>query len=287
MDDKLNLTWHKVSSHREELFKLLFDTQQFSDVTLISNDQHQFKAHKFVLSSCSSVFQTIFDNSPQNTTIFLRGVHHEELKSILQFIYLGEAFIHQEKLKEVLNVANDLSIKEIKENFLCFDNDVVYGMESNVNEEPIIEIKNEQSVGNDMKIGKDNIEDNKNISPEVSFVDEDPLSINAITENYVSELKEIKTPGKRLYSCRLCDKKLTTKSGINLHMDTAHKNDKFACQECDFQASQRLGLQSHIRHVHAGIKYKCDLCNYKISFKNRKYHMKFRHENVNTMIGQT
>ena len=110
MGEKFNLTWHTFSSHGKELFKNLMETQEFTDVTLISDDQHQYKVHKFILSACSTVFRNILTSNPNNSSIYLRGIHHEELESILQFIYLGEATFYHERMNEFLNVAKNLDI---------------------------------------------------------------------------------------------------------------------------------------------------------------------------------
>ena len=121
MEEKFNLTWHTFSSHGQELIKNLLDTQKFTDVTLISDDQQQYRVHKFILSACSTVFEKILTNSPFNTSIYLRGIHHEELESILQFIYLGEATFFHERMNEFLKVAKDLDIKEIGKNVIDED----------------------------------------------------------------------------------------------------------------------------------------------------------------------
>ena len=69
-----------------------FKDHSFSDVTLVSDDKIPFFAHKYVLSASSPVFKTVLLNKSQsNPLIYLRGVIHQELESILQFIYLGEA----------------------------------------------------------------------------------------------------------------------------------------------------------------------------------------------------
>jgi len=138
MAEKFNLTWHTFSSHGKDLFRELMETQAFSDVILVSDDQHQFRAHKFMLSSCSSVFQNLLESNPQNMTIYLRGIHHQELQSILQFIYLGEASFYQERMNEFLNVAKDLNIKEIGENVVEDDgsNDDMLMSNSELIEEP-------------------------------------------------------------------------------------------------------------------------------------------------------
>ena len=122
MSEKFNLIWQTFPLHGKSLFQQLMETGKYSDVTLVSDDQHIFKAHKFVLSSCSTFFETIFDNNPNNTSVYLRGVNQEELNSILQFIYLGETTLFQERMNLFMNVAKDLKIKEIGENAVD-DND--------------------------------------------------------------------------------------------------------------------------------------------------------------------
>ena len=66
-----------------------------------------------MLSACSSVFKNILDRNPHNTSIYLTGIQHHEIESILQFIYLGEAMFYQERMNDFLNVAKDLDLKEI------------------------------------------------------------------------------------------------------------------------------------------------------------------------------
>ena len=47
----------------------------------------------------------------QNPAIYLRGVRHEDIKNILEFMYLGEVSVAQEDLDSFLSVAQDLCIK--------------------------------------------------------------------------------------------------------------------------------------------------------------------------------
>ena len=113
MGKTFKLNWHNFSAHGQELFKNLLDTQEFTDVTLISDDQHQYRVHKFILSACSTIFKNILTSNPLNSSIYLRGIQHEELEPILQFIYLGEATLYHEQMNKFLNVAEDLDIKVI------------------------------------------------------------------------------------------------------------------------------------------------------------------------------
>ena len=78
----------------------------------------RYRVHKFILSACSTVFRNILTSSPHNSSIYLRGINHEELDSILQFIYLGEATLYHERMNEFLDVAKNLDIKEIGKNIV-------------------------------------------------------------------------------------------------------------------------------------------------------------------------
>ena len=121
MGEKFNMTWHTFSTHGQDLFKNLKETEEFSDVTLISDDQLQFRVHKLILSACSTVFRKILTSDPNTSSIYLRGIHHVELRSVLQFIYLGETSFYHERMNEFLNVAKSLDIKDIGKNVIDAD----------------------------------------------------------------------------------------------------------------------------------------------------------------------
>ena len=114
MAEKYTLNWHTFSEHLQLMFRDLYEEGKNSDVTLVSDDQTQFKAHKIVLSACSPVFKKIIDNNPsQHPMIYLRGIQSYEMESIFQFMYLGEGKFYYERMAEFIKVAKDLEVKEI------------------------------------------------------------------------------------------------------------------------------------------------------------------------------
>merc|ERR1711981_1068625 len=114
MADRYNLNWYTFSEHLHLIFKELYEEGKHSDVTLVCDDQAQFKAHKIVLSACSGVFKKIIDNNPsQHPLIYLRGIQSYEMESILQFMYLGEGRFYYERMGEFIKVAKELEVKEI------------------------------------------------------------------------------------------------------------------------------------------------------------------------------
>ena len=61
--EKFTLTWHSYAKHYEGVLSRMFDTGESSDVTLVCDDQVKFKAHKFILKSCSPVFESILNET--------------------------------------------------------------------------------------------------------------------------------------------------------------------------------------------------------------------------------
>ena len=104
---------HNVKSRVSDVIK----EQSFCDVTLVSDDHKPFLAHRYVLSSFSPVLKNILFNNPHpHPLIYLRGVNHQELDLILQFIYIGKASVSHNNIKRFAQAAKDLQIKKLAEN---------------------------------------------------------------------------------------------------------------------------------------------------------------------------
>ena len=66
------------------------------------------------------------------------------------------------------------------------------------------------------------------------------------------------------FSCKECGHKLTTRQGLNFHMNSTHRGIRFPCTEegCDFTASQQVQIRQHIDAKHKGLRHYCDMCDY-------------------------
>ena len=112
--EKYNLTWSSYSDHLKSMMKELMMNEDFSDVTLVTEDKKQIKANIYILTACSPVFKDILKKDKNSSPIiYLRGIQYTELESIMQFIYLGETTFHEELMDEFLSVAKSLEIKEL------------------------------------------------------------------------------------------------------------------------------------------------------------------------------
>merc|ERR1719347_556440 len=140
MAEKYTLNWHTFSNHLKLMSKDLFQDGRYTDVTLVSDDQTQFKAHKIVLSACSPVFKKIIDSNPSHhPLIYLRGIQSYEMESILQFMYLGEGKFYHERMSEFIKVAQDLEVKEISDGVELPSEETEETVEENIPEDAIEE----------------------------------------------------------------------------------------------------------------------------------------------------
>ena len=116
-DANFNLSWNEFSASATNTFKNLFVKKEFSDVTLVCEDDKTINAHKFILCSSSSFFEKILLLNPhKNPMIYLKGIKFKELESIVRFIYLGQTEVRQIDLSDFIEAAKDLHINGLKEN---------------------------------------------------------------------------------------------------------------------------------------------------------------------------
>merc|ERR1719347_1281484 len=140
MAEKYTLNWDTFSEHLKLMSKDLFQDGRYTDVTLVSDDQTQFKAHKIVLSACSPVFKKIIDSNPsQHPLIYLRGIQSYEMESILQFMYLGEGKFYLKRMREFIKVAQELEVKDISDGVELPSEEAEETVEENIPEEDIEE----------------------------------------------------------------------------------------------------------------------------------------------------
>ena len=75
--EKFILEWNSHSDHLRKMLHDMNKSSELTDVTLVCDDKKQLKAHKTVLSACSSVFKSIITELPQNNSvIYLKGIQH-------------------------------------------------------------------------------------------------------------------------------------------------------------------------------------------------------------------
>jgi len=115
-NEKFCLRWTDFESNIGVAFRELREEKDFFDVTLVCNED-QIQAHKVILSACSPFFRSILKRNPHtHPLIYLRGMKLNNLQSVIEFMYNGEANVAQEELNSFLAVAEELKIKGLTEN---------------------------------------------------------------------------------------------------------------------------------------------------------------------------
>ena len=255
--EKYSLTWQTYSDHLKSMMKELMMNEDFSDVTLLTEDKKQIRANISVLSACSPVFKDVLKKEKNtNQIMYLRGIQYSEMESIMQFIYLGEATFYEERMDEFLAVAKSLEIKK-----LC-------NTETEPNDEPgddpITPIDHESETLKKTTVISDFI--NKQTSQEVN------VGIISLSNFNKSVHQGVK------YACNQCDYQATKQSHLTIHIQSIHEGIKYACDHCDYQASTQSSLTRHIQSVHKSLKNSCNQCDYQATRQGKlRRHIEINH----------
>lgn len=207
-------------------------TNQFADVTLVSDELIPFRVNKFVLSANSPMMKEIFLGNPHdNPSIYLKGYNKLELKSVLELIYFGETIFDIERI--------ELLVKIIEEFHLT-------GFEipiKNLNDRRSREKKKYNSKvprkSKDVDIFGDKIGSKKDVIYECNYCDYKSNKSWSVRTHQESRHEGVR------YECDLCDYKATDISNLRKHQRRIHK-----CNQCEFKASQKSEIVEHQRRQH-------------------------------------
>lgn len=110
------LRWNNHQSNLLGVFSQLLRDESLVDVTLACSEGTTIRAHKVVLSACSSYFQTLFvDHPSRHPIVILKDVRFAELKTLVEFMYKGEVNVEYCQLPTLLKTAESLKVKGLAE----------------------------------------------------------------------------------------------------------------------------------------------------------------------------
>ena len=274
--EKYNLNWHNYSEHLKEMLHNMMKSDELTDVTLVCDDKMQLKAHKVVLSACSPVFKNIIKDVPaKKSIIYLRGIQHQEMESILEFMYLGVATLYQARMRDFFDVAKNLEIKDVE-----FDNELPINIKQEIHE----------SIDDSAPKGIDGLknEEKEYFNDSSKEILEQKVEENCIRDPLVVKENltclELQKSHKK-YQCNYCQSRFITSNSLAKHIKTMHV--KFICSQCSNQFTTQQSLTKHIQTIHEGVKYACSKCNLEFSQQsNLKQHIKSIHEGERYACGQ-
>ncbi|XP_069172688.1 uncharacterized protein [Procambarus clarkii] len=109
------LKWNNHQSNLLRAFDRLLQSESFTDVTLACEGK-SLRAHKVVLSACSSYFEQLFEEHPDKSPIIiLKDMKFTHVSQLVNFMYRGEINITQDMLSGLLKTAETLKVKGLAE----------------------------------------------------------------------------------------------------------------------------------------------------------------------------
>ena len=239
MSEKFSLKWNNFSSNVLKTFASLRNEDDFSDVTLVSDDQKQYSAHKVVLSSCSEYFHKILkQNNHPNPLLCLEGINSDEMKHSLDYAYHGEVDVYQEDLSRFLSIAERLKLEGLvaeEENNAKPHSDT---------KDVLNKIEAEDIVDSDHKVTSSPTKD-------AVVKIQDFGNFQSIAELDAKILEHIeKESNTKRWICNICEKICKDKSAAKLHVEIHFDGLRFPCNVCDTILSTRSSLERHMFRKH-------------------------------------
>ena len=301
---KYSVTWHTYSDHLKTMMKELMMNEDFSDVTLVTEDKKQIHANINILSACSPLFKDILKKEKNcSSIVYLRDIQFSEMESIMQYIYLGEATISEDRMREFLAVGRLLEIKEMcnakpepntnNEPYDVIPSDVLIQM---LDEEIVISGQlTESNVGHLPPSDQD--EDKMKPDASTQIFDEELVISGQLTESnkkpsspsdqdespvIVVEREQTSNQGDKMEQGELSnnpspcvpdspmndgEEKTSEESVVNIQSKL--KRLRYVCDHCKYKFATQTSLNKHItiKHDGVGVKYTCDQCDYQATTK--------------------
>jgi len=285
--ESYNLNWAEFTSYTSKTFKDLLHNQDFADVTLVCDDDEAIKAHKVILSACSPFFNRILkkNNEHNHPLIYLSDVNLNELKAVINFMYLGQTNVEQENLQRFLKIAAKFQVQGLTENNRKEENivDPKPAITSNKSSKKVpspSKYRQDACVKtSDLLINDNSYADETNMNqlllanPDVKL--EGDAMIGDIDDTDVDNIDNLDSIDTSQFAIENMMTMTPTVSVDN--------NKEFPCDQCDYKATYACNLTSHKRTVHQGLYYSCSLCEYKSSRKDRlNKHYLNKHNYQNT-----
>ena len=259
-DDKLRLQWKDFKENISSAFGDLRQDKELTDVTLVSEDGQQVEAHKVVLVASSPFFLNILKkNKHPHPLIYIRGVRPENLMTMVDFFYHGEAKVYQENLDSFLVLAEELQLNGLKGNQTEKETGAI---SQRTKYESQQKSPNYRSVTDQFAAEKDVFNDDglEQVSEQISekaHTLKDEAAVNTDLESLDEQVKSMMT--------------------VSENADPYSKRRARTCKVCGKEGS-RTNTMNHIETHHiAGISVPCSLCGIVFCSRNSLAKHKSRH----------
>ena len=264
--EKFCLKWNDYTTNITTSYHEFRTSCDFSDVTLVCENNQQIEAHRVILSACSPFFNNILkSNNKPHPLIYMRGLKMKDLEAIIDFIYQGEANIYQDDLDDFLALAEELQLKGLTgvNNKETVEKDLktttkARKLAPTINKEYYDEGDQVENPADGL-LEKENLYNslNKVEYPVSSSDDYGALNDSRVSVQNQSELDEKinelmkKDEGAKSWTCTMCGKTTRDKTNMSQHIEGSHIDGvSHPCNVCGKVSRSRHGLAKHIYSNH-------------------------------------
>ena len=260
--------------------KVLKESDEFHDVTLISQEGKDISAHKIVLAAGSPVLRSMMKKLRNMIPmVYLNGVSFGQLCAILDFLYLYKATISEVMVPGFLEVANNFNIEGLsgisekddlnqdrKVDIVNYESNIVdnFTSDADLNHDRQADTVNEDSsIGDDITSEADFNQGGRfdTVNAISSFagkytrdpdakLDADLLEKKATIVNpsrpVSGNFDSFLVKGSIGWKCTLCGKESGNKANLRSHVRANH-SDEFPCDKCGKILNSRESLRRHKR----------------------------------------
>ena len=233
MSEKLCVQWNDFKDNVIGAFGILREDEDFADVTLACEDGKQMEAHKVILATSSPFFQNLLmRNKHAHPLIYMRGVKSEDLLTIIDFLYCGQADVLEENLERFLAISKELQLKgftgKTDGSALIQRESVKMSLPKKVNkvkkkEANIFISSNILEPSCDEEIFANELETISDLTNSLTNnpVSEDFQELEEKCKSMMEKTAKKQANGYPLYMCKVCGKE-EIKSGMTKHIEANH-----------------------------------------------------------------
>ena len=271
--DKLCLKWNDFSQNIVNSYMELRKDSDFSDVTLVCEENKQIEAHRTILAASSPVFNTVLkQNKHSHPMIYMRGLKLKDLDSMIEFIYHGEATVLQEDLEGFLALAKELQLKGLagsknEEGFKNETKDTFHQpLNIKANNKSIPETNNteKQKIKCEINQSLNDPLENVNVAGETNLIDKRSFSMSTskTSENKREDLRatidsmmeRVYGPGgEKAVKCKVCGRETKKRTHMARHVEIHITGVSYSCNMCEAVKGSYNSLNVHKSRVHRKI----------------------------------
>ena len=255
--EKFCLSWNDFQATVSNSFKTFQKDGDFHDVTLVTEDMKQLKAHKVILSACSEFFKTILKaNAHSHPLIYLNGVDSTNMQFILDYMYRGEVSIYQDQLDVFLSMAQTMNVAGLIGNQEQSDDDGLTPIKTiksgTLSEKPLFpKPKQVFNIKTPLpETPQQNVEETLNelqLSTALSKTSETfPL---ADMSEIDSKLEELTDRINGVWTCKSCGKTAKRKLHLHWHIESHFGDLSLPCGHCDRTFRSKRSFEQHMKNL--------------------------------------